>query len=75
LKITLKPETAHLSPSGDTGYTTGTYEWVSPSVGCGCTNDFRGTYLTAWRLGRDNKWKVKSFTVLEESGTGCGCGH
>ena len=75
LKITLKPEAAHLSPSGDAGYTTGTYEWLSPNPVCGCTNDFRGTYVTAWRLGRDNKWKVKSFTVLEESGTGCGCGR
>ena len=75
LKITLKPETAHLAPSCDAGYTTGTYEWLSPNTVCGCTNDFRGTHVTAWRLGRDNKWKVKSFTVLEESGTGCGCGR
>ena len=75
LKITLKPETAHLAPSCDAGYTTGTYEWLSPNTVCGCTNDFRRTHVTAWRLGRDNKWKVKSFTVLEESGTGCGCGR
>jgi ketosteroid isomerase-like protein len=75
LKITLKPEAAHVSPSGDAGYTTGTYEWLSPNTVCRCTNDFLGTYVTAWRLGRDNKWKVKSFTVLEESGTACGCGH
>jgi ketosteroid isomerase-like protein len=73
LVITLNPESAHLSPSGDAGYTSGTYEWVSPNAVCKCTNSFHGTYVTAWRLGPDGRWKVKSFTVLEESGTACGC--
>ncbi len=29
--------------------------------------------VTGWRLGDDGRWKIKSFTVLEESGIGCGC--
>jgi hypothetical protein len=42
LKITLKPEAAHLSPSCDAGYATGTYEWLSPNTVCGCTTIFEG---------------------------------
>jgi len=73
--ITLKSEVAHLSPSGDAGYTSGTYEWIIPNAACRCKNDFKGTYVTGWRLGDDGRWRIKSFTVLEESGIGCGCSH
>lgn len=75
MEITLKPNAAHLSPSGNTGYTVGNYEWVIPNTVCHCTNHFRGTYIAVWRLGNDAQWKVKSFTVVEESGMGCGCGN
>jgi ketosteroid isomerase-like protein len=73
LTITLKPNAAHLSPSGQAGYTTGSYDWVVPNVACHCTNEFRGTYITVWSLGYDAQWRVKSFTVFEGSGHGCGC--
>jgi ketosteroid isomerase-like protein len=77
LTVTLTPESAFLSPSGHAGYTTGTYEWARPNNPanplCRCTTGFRGTYVTAWRLADDGKWRVKSFTILEEYTFGCGC--
>jgi ketosteroid isomerase-like protein len=71
--ITLKPNSAHLLPSGQAGYTTGTYDWVMPNDLCHCTNEFRGTYITVWSLGHDAQWKVKSFTLVEVAGSVCGC--
>ena len=73
--VILNAEAARLSPAGNAGYTSGTYEWIIPNPGCRCKNDFKGTYVTGWRLGDDGRWRIKSFTVLEESGTGCGCSH
>jgi ketosteroid isomerase-like protein len=71
--ITFKPRAAHLSPSGQAGYTTGTYDWVVPNLVCHCTQEFRGKYIAVWSLGYDGHWKLKSFTVFDGWGHGCGC--
>jgi ketosteroid isomerase-like protein len=71
------PKTAQLLPSGNTGYTTGTFQWLSTDGTCHCRNDLHGTYLAVWEkepcpgLG---PWKLKAlFPSAEEGSVGCGC--
>lgn len=71
------PSTAQLLPSGQTGYTMGTFHWVSPNYKCRCVNDWHGTYLAVWEEEQcpGGQWKLKAlFPSPEEGSSGCGCG-
>jgi ketosteroid isomerase-like protein len=75
-KMSWTPRTARLLPSGQTGYTRGTFHWVSPNYKCHCVNDWRGTYLAVWEQESPrDEWKLKAlFPSVEEGSSGCGCG-
>ena len=54
--ITWTPTRAEVSRSGDLGYTTGTNAVTVPSTD-GSTTTVEGRYVTAWRRGKDGKWR------------------
>jgi ketosteroid isomerase-like protein len=71
------PEAAQVLATGTTGYTTGTFHWVSPNYKCRCVNDWHGTYLAVWEEEQcpGGAWKLKAlFPSLDKSSVGCGCG-
>jgi ketosteroid isomerase-like protein len=71
------PQKAVILPSGETGYTSGTFHWILPNHGCNCINDWKGTYLAVWELDSriSGKWKIKAlFPSIEKGSTSCGCG-
>jgi ketosteroid isomerase-like protein len=71
------PRTAQLLPSRETGYTMGTFHWVSPNYKCHCVNDWRGTYVAVWEEENcpGGTWKLKAlFPSLEKGSSSCGCG-
>jgi ketosteroid isomerase-like protein len=75
--MTWTPKTAELLPSRRTGYTKGTFHWVSPNDKCHCVNDWHGTYLAVWEEEQcpGGVWKLKAlFPSLEEGSVSCGCG-
>jgi ketosteroid isomerase-like protein len=76
-KMSWTPRTAQLLPSGQTGYTRGTFHWVSPNYKCRCVNDWHGTYLAVWEEEQcpGGAWKLKALFPSPEEGSGsCGCG-
>lgn len=71
------PKAAQLFPTGTTGFTKGTFHWVSPNYKCHCVNDWHGTYLAVWEEERcpGGEWKLKAlFPSLDQSSVSCGCG-
>jgi ketosteroid isomerase-like protein len=76
--MTWTPKTAKILPSGQTGYTRGTFHWVSPNDICHCVNDWHGTYLAVWEEEQcpQGAWKLKGlFPSPEQGSVSCGCGH
>jgi ketosteroid isomerase-like protein len=71
------PKSAQLLPSGNTGYTTGTFQWVSKEGKCHCLNDLHGTYLAVWErepCPDPGPWKLKALFPSAEAGSvACGC--
>ena len=63
--LTWEPSFAHVSGSGDLGYTYGIYqmESISPEGG---TDINRGTYVTIWKKDADGSWKF----VLDSGNSG-----
>ena len=75
-KMNATPRVAEVLPSGQTGYTRGTFHWVIPNDKCHCINDWHGTYLAVWEEeSPKGKWKLKAlFPSTEDGSLGCGCG-
>jgi ketosteroid isomerase-like protein len=76
--MTFKPENAEILPSGQTGYTKGTFQWTIPDHKCHCVDELRGTYLAVWE--RDpscpppkGPWKLKALFPAPEDGSVCNC--
>ena len=71
------PKRAQLLPSGNTGYTMGTFQWVSKEGKCHCRNDLHGTYLAVWERepgSNPGQWKLKAlFPSAEKGSVGCAC--
>jgi len=76
-KVEWTPVSAHLLPSGATGYTTGTFHWVMPNKSCKCVSDWHGTYLAVWEKEQSTgvQWKIKAlFPSADPNSLSCGCG-
>ncbi len=75
--MSLKPESAEILPSGQTGYTKGSFQWTIPDHKCRCTNELRGTYLAVWEKEPcpqpNGPWKLKALFPAPEDGSVCGC--
>ena len=75
--MTLKPESAEILPSGQTGYTKGSFQWTVPDPKCHCINELRGTYLAVWEKEPcpqpNGPWKLKALFPAPEDGSACGC--
>jgi ketosteroid isomerase-like protein len=74
-RMSWTPKKAVILPSGETGYTSGTFHWILPNPGCHCVNDWKGTYLAVWELDShiSGEWKLKALFPSIEGGSGCGC--
>ena len=64
-RLSWKPMSAQLLPTGTTGYTTGTFHWVMPNNQCRCVNDWHGTYLAVWESYAGGKWRLKALFPSE----------
>lgn len=65
-ELTWEPTFAHLSKSGELGYTYGIYEFKSKSDSS--TETEKGTYITIWKLDDNNQWKA----ILDSGNEGIG---
>lgn len=64
-RLTWSPEGGELSPSGDMGYTWGTYVGRTLGSGPGQTVQ-RGRYVTVWKKESDGSWKILIDSSNEE---------